>query len=80
MLFELMFNQLIFPVVLYATAVTSVRFVVCVSSHVVVSITDRCEALVAVDAAVRFLTGMNPHVDYQVTTFVEAFGTERTVE
>ena len=80
MLFKLMFDQLIFTVVLYTTAVTSIRFVISVSSNVVVSITDRCEALVAVDATVRFLTSVNPHVNNQVSTFVEAFGAERTIE
>jgi hypothetical protein len=75
-----MLDQLVFTVILHAAAVTSIGFVISVSTNVVVSVADSCEALVAVDTTVRFLSSVNPHVDNQVSTFIEALGTERTME
>ena len=80
MLFQLMLDQLVFTVIFHAAAVTSIGFVIRVSTNVVVSVADSCEALVAVDTTVRFLSSVNSHVDNQVSTFIEALGTERTME
>ena len=71
-----MLHQLVFTVVLDSAAFANVRFVVGMPSNVVVSVADRSEALAAVDTAVGLLTSMNPHMDDQVSTFVEALGAE----
>lgn len=80
MLFKLMFDQLILAVIFNTAAVTSIGFVISVSSDVVVSVSDRCEALITVYTAVRLLTGMHPHMYNQVPSFIEALCAERTIE
>lgn len=80
MLFQLMLDQLVLAVILDSAAVANIRFMVSMPSNVVVSVANRGEALATVDTAVGLLSSMNPHVDDQVSTFVETLGAERTEE
>jgi hypothetical protein len=76
MLFTRMLYQLVLSVVLYTAGLTTIRFVVSVTSDVVVSVADGREALVTVDAAVGLLPCVDSHVNNQVSTFVEGLRAE----
>ena len=80
MLFQLMLDQLVLTVILDSAAAANIRFVVSMPSNVVVPVANRGEALATVDTTVGLLSSMNPLVDDQVSTLVEALGAERTEE
>ena len=75
-----MLDQLILTVILDSAAVANIRFMVSMPSNVVVSVANRGEALATMDTTIGLLSSMNPHVDYQVSTFVEALSAERAEE
>ena len=64
-------NELVLPVVAYAAGITVVRFFFKVAPLVIVAITDRGEALVAVLALVGLFSGMDAHVNQKVSTLIK---------
>jgi hypothetical protein len=68
-------DQLVLPVISYIAFVAWVRFLLDVSSLVIVAISNCGKPSKAELALVRLFTSMNSHVDLEVATFVKDLAT-----
>ena len=57
------FHELVFAIVTNTTSITHIWLLVCVSSLMVVSISNRSETFDTVFAFIRFFASMNSHVN-----------------
>ena len=74
-----MFNELIFTVVFYSAVIsqiTNVRFVLDMSSLVIISVSNCCKHFVTELAWVWFFPSVNSLMNLQITSFVEHFITK----